>query len=281
MPQPFTLIHLSDPHFHALPRRVRDWLGKRGVGALNLLLNRRRQFPRERARRLVRQVAALDWDHLVVSGDLTQLGLRHEMELAWREMAPWLARGAERVTIIPGNHDRYTPGDEAPGPFDEVFGDFSPQGPERFCAKRLTGRWWLAAWDSAIPRPVLQASGRVAPETLRATERWLAGLPANARVVLTNHYPLAFPEWYRVRTRHELLNLAEVSAWLARQRIELYLHGHVHHNWVIAQSGSAGTQWFVNSASSTQVLRSGGHSSFHRIRLPEEGPPVIEPMTAE
>lgn len=281
MPQPFTLIHVSDPHFHALPRRVSDWLGKRGVGALNLLLNRRRQFPLERARRLVRLVDTLAWDHLVVSGDLTQLGLRHEMELARREMEPWLARGAERVTIIPGNHDRYVPGEEVQGSFDTVFSRFSPQGAERFCAKRLTGRWWLAAWDSAIPRPLFHASGWVAPETLRVTERWLAGLPTDARVVLANHYPLAFPEDYRVRTRHELLNLSEVQAWLANQPIELYLHGHVHRNWVISRRGAFGTQWFVNSASSTQVPGRHSRSSFHRIHLPEQGPPVIEPLAAE
>ena len=265
--EPFTLIHVSDLHFHALPRWPGHWLTKRGVGALNLLLRRRWQFPPERARRLVRQIEALPWDHLVVSGDLTQLGLRREFQLARQAMAPWLVRGPEQVTIIPGNHDRYTARDVAPGPFDEHFGRFAPQGRDRFSAKRLNDRWWLAAWDSAVPRPVFEAGGRVAEETLRATERWLASLPSGARVVLTNHYPLHFPDYHHPHAFHELENLAEVRAWIARQPIEVYLHGHVHHNWVIPQPGAGLIQQFVNSAASSQIPSHRDHSSFHRIRL--------------
>jgi 3',5'-cyclic AMP phosphodiesterase CpdA len=281
VPEPFTLIHVSDLHFHTLPRRPGQWLSKRGVGALNLLLRRRWQFPRERARRLVRQVDRMAWDHLVISGDVTQLGLPEEFALARAELAPWLARGAGRVTVIPGNHDRYVPEDGAPGPFDAHFGPFAPQGPERFAAKQLNAQWWLAAWDSAVPRPVFQACGIVAAETLRATEHWLAGLPRGARVVLTNHYPLQFPSYHRVYRFHELLNLEEVRDWIARQPIELYLHGHVHHNWTLTQPGVHGPLLLVNSASSTQVPGLRDPSSFHRIRLPDQGPPVIEPIAAK
>jgi 3',5'-cyclic AMP phosphodiesterase CpdA len=266
VPEPFTLIHVSDLHFHRFPRQPGQWLTKRGVGALN---------------RLVRQVDRMAWDHLVISGDLTQLGLPQEFALARRELAPWLARGAERVTVIPGNHDRYTADDLAPGPFDGEFGPFATQGTERFTAKRLNGRWWLAAWDSAVPRPVFQAGGIVMPETLRATERWLATLPPGARVVLTNHYPLHFPADYHVHTLHELENLTEVRAWIARQPIALYLHGHVHRNWSLTQPGAHGPLTLVNSASSTQVPRRSDRSAFHRIRLPDDGPPLIEPLQVE
>ena len=281
MPVPFTLIHVSDLHFHRFPLLPSQWLSKRGVGAMNLLLRRRWQFPPERARRLVQQIDRMAWDHLVVSGDLTQLGLPREFRLALHAMTPWLLRGPERVTIVPGNHDRYTPDDVAPGPFDEAFARFAPEGPERFTAKRLNDTWWLAAWDSAVPQPVFIASGLVAAETLRATERWLASLPKGARVVLVNHYPLHFPDWHPPRTLHELINLADVQAWFARQPIELYLHGHVHHNWVITKEGERGIQRLVNSASSTQVPRRHDRSSFHRILLPDQGPPVVEGMQVE
>ncbi len=281
MPKPFTLIHVSDLHFHGLPRQPGQWLTKRGVGALNLLLRRRWQFPLARAQRLVRQIERMAWDHLVISGDLTQLGLPHEFELAHAELAPWLGRGPERVTVIPGNHDRYTPDDAEPGPFDAHFGPFAPQGPSRFAAKPLNARWWLASWDSAVPRPVFQAGGLVAAETLRATERWLQGLPPDARVVLTNHYPLHFPEDHYVHRLHELENLEEVRAWIGRQPIELYLHGHVHQNWVLTQRAAHGPLHLVNSASSSQVPRNHDRSAFHRIHLPDEGPPVIEPMRVE
>jgi 3',5'-cyclic AMP phosphodiesterase CpdA len=281
LPTPLTLIHVSDLHYHRLPLLPSQWLSKRGVGAMNLLLRRRWQFPLERAQRLVQQIDRMAWDHLVISGDLTQLGLPREFRLALHAMTPWLLRGPEHVTIVPGNHDRYTPDDLPPGPFDQCFGRFAPGGPERFTAKRLNDRWWLAAWDSAVPQPVFIASGVVAAETLRATERWLATLPPGARVVLVNHYPLHFPETYHPHTLHELINLEDVRAWFARQPIELYLHGHVHRNWVVARSGDHGPQWLVNSAASTQMPHHHEHSSFHRILLPDVGPPVFEPLQVE
>ncbi|MGC0718872.1 metallophosphoesterase family protein, partial [Escherichia coli] len=47
-------------------------------------------------------------DHIVVTGDLTNLGLDREIEAArhWLEtLAP-----PDQLTLIPGNHDAYVPG---------------------------------------------------------------------------------------------------------------------------------------------------------------------------
>ena len=274
-----TLLHLSDLHFHRLPRQPRSWLGKRGLGALNLVLRRNRDFPLARARALVRHVAELEWDHLVITGDLTQLGQEEEFALARRELEPLLARGPARVTILPGNHDRYVL--EQPGQpgFAEYFGEFFPSH-EGLAAKSLGGPWWLAAWDSTLPTPALQAWGLVRPETLAATERWLGGLPAGARVALASHYPLHFPASHRSHRHHELRNLQHVRDWLARQPIELYLHGHIHRNWVLPVSGGAVPLLAVNSASSTQRPARGAASHFHRLSLPAQAsqPPQAHPL---
>jgi 3',5'-cyclic AMP phosphodiesterase CpdA len=257
------------------------WLSKRGLGAANLMLRRQWQFPPERARRLVRQVEALAWEHLVITGDLTQLGMAEEFALARRELAPLLARGTARVTVIPGNHDRYVPEAAVPGAVETHFGEFFQPGPERFTGKHLGGRWWLAAWDSAVPMPAFRASGIVAEATLAATERWLAGLPAGARVVVANHYPVLFPPHYRVRPRHELVNLAAVRAWVVRNPIDLYLHGHDHRNWTVRLDRPGRPLLAVNSASSTQVPGRHQGSAFHVIQLADEGLPVVTPMQVE
>ena len=75
-----TIIHISDLHFHTYPKNFRDWKSKRILGAANLLFRRKRQFPLQRAKRLVEQIQKMNWDHLVISGDLTQLALEKDSQ---------------------------------------------------------------------------------------------------------------------------------------------------------------------------------------------------------
>lgn len=275
--QTITLLHVSDLHFHCLSWRPADWWSKRGLGALNLLLRRRWLFPLQRARALVRLMDGMPWDQLLISGDMTQLGTDAEFALARAELAPLLARGPKQVTVLPGNHDRYVtprPGEQG---FDAAFGDFFSGADEvGLHTRELGAGWWMAAWDSALPRPPFVAGGHVREGTLRATEVWLSSLPPGARVLLANHYPIAFPDGYRVHAQHELDNLAAVRDWVRAQPIALYLHGHIHRNWVLPGGGAHGLR-VVNSASSTQVPGKGQRSAFHRLHLSNDGC-EIEPL---
>ncbi len=276
MSDPFALIHISDPHFHRVPRRPAQWFSKRGLGALNLILRRARLHPLERAERLVRRLDGMDWQHLVITGDVTQLALEEEFALARRVLEPLLARGAERVTVLPGNHDRYVaqPRDH----FRAYFGEFFGEG--EIATKALTPRWHLAAWDSTEPTPPFMATGRVRAETLKATEHWLAGLPEEARVILANHYPVRLPPSHGHRRHHDLVNRSEVRTWVDSRDIALYLHGHVHENWVLDVTERGRRQTHVNSASSTRLPKPHHRSAFHRILLSQEGHRV-EPLTLD
>jgi 3',5'-cyclic AMP phosphodiesterase CpdA len=282
--RPLTLIHLSDLHVHAFPRLPSQWKAKRIVGAMNLVLTRRRAFPRERLRRLVAQVDRLEWDALVITGDLVQLGLPVEFELARQELAPLLARGPERVAVLPGNHDHYVREGDAGTAFYATFREYFPHE-DGFAARPLGGPWWLALWDSTLPTPVGSAQGQVRAETFSATERWLAGLPPGARVILANHYPIVFPDRFPTVPFHELRNLEGARAWLARNPMEVLLHGHIHRPWIVAADGKggsfgpraaspfvsvpgAGVRLSVNSASSSQRVRRADAPSFHRLTLP-------------
>ena len=279
LPHPPTiLMHISDLHFHRLPRQPGRYLSKRALGAFNLVMQRRRLFPLERAQRLVERLLALEWQHLLITGDLTQLGTPEEFALAREVLAPLLARGTERVTVIPGNHDRYVREPPGAGAFEAAFGEFATDGWLR--TRRLSERWWLAAWDSARPAPWYSAAGRVHPETLIATEAWLASLPFGARVIVANHYPAFFPRPHRYLPSHDLSNNRAVTKWLLRQPVRLYLHGHIHHNWVHTVTGDHGELTLVNSASSTQRPRTGDASAFHRIVL-DGGEARIEPLRLE
>jgi 3',5'-cyclic AMP phosphodiesterase CpdA len=261
---PFTIIHVSDLHFHRLPRRPGQWLSKRGLGGLNLLLRRARLHPRERYLALVRRLDGMDWDHLVITGDLTQLALEEEFALARETLAPLLARGAERVTVIPGNHDRYVPEPPGQDAFKSYFGEFFGNG--EIATRTLNGRWRLVGWDSSYPAPYFRADGRVRPETLAATERWLEKAPG-LKPILANHFPLYFMPPFGYRAHHELQEIETVRDWLNGHGVELYLHGHIHRNWVLAVTENGRTSTHVNSASSTRLPRREDRSAFHRIVL--------------
>ena len=264
MSGPFAVIHISDLHFHRFPRNPLQWFSKRGLGALNLI-RRGRLHPPDRARRLVEKLDGMDWDHLVVTGDLTQLALEEEFALAREVLAPLLNRGPERVTVLPGNHDRY--GREHAGRdfFRRYFGEYFGNG--EIATRTLTETWHLVGWDSALPTPPFVAAGRVREETLAATEQWMGTLPPDAKVILANHYPLYFQEPYGYRRLHSLRGMEEVRRWVGAHPVALYLHGHLHHNWVLKVEGGGRAVIHVNSASSTQIPRAGRSSGFHRILL--------------
>ena len=264
-----TIIHISDLHFHTYPHNFREWKSKRVLGAANLLLRRAGQFPLQRAKRLVEQIQKMKWDHLVISGDLTQLSLEREFALTRETLEP-LLKDPERVTIIPGNHDRYIQQDEKPDLYKKYFGEFF--GGKEIRVRKLNPDWVIVGWDSAHPNDWLSAAGTVRRSTIQATENLLRSFPEKTRFVIVNHYPLTFPEGWKLDQFHELYNLVPVRNWILRHpNIRLYLHGHIHLNWLHRlQRDSAPELLLVNSASSTSTLSSGQESSFHQIDLQED-----------
>src|SRR5438105_13676860 len=97
----FRLGHVTDPHFRSFAgARAGDFLGKRAVGALNLLVNRRRHHKMELLTALRADLKARAVDHLALTGDLSNVSLVAE----WDEARRWLdayGASAEAVTVIP------------------------------------------------------------------------------------------------------------------------------------------------------------------------------------
>ena len=138
--------------------------------------------------------------------------------------------------------------------------------------RKLNPDWVIVGWDSAHPNDWLSAAGTVRRSTIQATENLLRSFPEKTRFVIVNHYPLTFPEGWKLDQFHELYNLVPVRNWILRHpNIRLYLHGHIHLNWLHRlQRDSAPELLLVNSASSTSTLYRGQKSSFHQIDLQED-----------
>jgi 3',5'-cyclic AMP phosphodiesterase CpdA len=109
----FTLAHFSDVHLPPMPRpRVLELCNKRLFGYLNWQ-RRRVHHRRDVLDALVADVAKQDLSHIAITGDLTNIGLPEEFRL----VRDWLMGigGGDLVTVVPGNHDAYTPFSPDPG----------------------------------------------------------------------------------------------------------------------------------------------------------------------
>lgn len=223
------IVQLSDIHIWRYSiNPLRLW-GKRAIGMAELVTGRARKFRMERLEAVIEKVASIGADHLLITGDLTTTALRREFDDARLALDPLLG-DPERVSILPGNHDRYTSHSVRTRAFERVFGEFSPTN--RFpWLRRLDERTGILAFDAT--RSHLSATGRLPEEQFRQARALLEtpeGRPK--RLILACHYPVAAPEPYQNELKKKrMVNAAEVTRWLSGIGPHLYCCGHVHAAW--------------------------------------------------
>jgi 3',5'-cyclic AMP phosphodiesterase CpdA len=223
------IIHLSDIHVWRYALNPFRWLNKRAVGMVSLIAGRARRFRLERLHEVVDRVLSLSPDHILITGDLTTTALSAEFRDARAALAQLLLDSA-RVTVIPGNHDRYTSGSVRYREFEEWFGAFAPPGPYPWL-RPLDEETAILGLDAT--RSHLSARGYLPPDQLERARGLLAD-PAlrPRRLIVANHYPVAAPPDYVAELAPKRLkNGAELASWLATLGPHLYCCGHVHAAW--------------------------------------------------
>jgi len=193
-----TLAHLSDLH---LGRSPADLVG---------------------VRRAVTALVEADVDQVVVTGDITDGGQFDQLAAFRRLTAPI----ADRLTVVPGNHDR----------IGENAGRLLMRG-------RVAAEWrdglYLVRVDSTAPhnRRLIDAHGQLTGDDLEAIEEALGRAPARVLVaVLLHHHVHRLPGddlWEHLAAMVGLPWTAELQRGPAllrrlRGRCDLVLHGHRH-----------------------------------------------------
>lgn len=105
----FRLAHISDVHLSPLPRvRYRELASKRITGYINWLRNRKSAMHGTVLDSLIADMLAQTPDHIAVTGDLVNLALNLEIDIAhdWLQ----LLGAPGDISVVPGNHDAYVPG---------------------------------------------------------------------------------------------------------------------------------------------------------------------------
>jgi 3',5'-cyclic AMP phosphodiesterase CpdA len=231
------IAHVSD--LHVLSPRGFEWrealFNKRLTGYANLLRHRGRVYRREHLAAVL-AAAARAADHLVVTGDVTNLSLEREFEEA-RALLDGAARSLE-VTVVPGNHDVYLPRTHRERRFAHHFGAFLrsdlpelardlPAGP--FPCVKLRGPVALVALSSAVPRPPFVASGHLGHAQLAALREVLAHPEVARRTpVLLVHHPPVDGRGRLAVLRDGLVDAGALRAALAPLARGLVLFGHLH-----------------------------------------------------
>ena len=200
--------------------------------------------------------------HLVLSGDLTAYALDSEFAAARKALGA-VADDPARCTVIPGNHDTYTPGSVRSGRFERHFGHLlSSDLPGVACEGcypfvRLVGEEAavVGLLSARVPRLPSMAFGWVGARQLEALRGIVhdTRLAGRAILVTVHHAPLT----PRGRPDGRLHGLSDADALLSCLRGPRFavLHGHLHHRHHHPSEGAR--PHLFNAGSSTQRGREG------------------------
>jgi 3',5'-cyclic AMP phosphodiesterase CpdA len=245
------IAHISDLHVLALEGAVPFRLfNKRATGYANLRYKRRHAHKSELVRRIAEHLAASHVDHVVISGDVSNLALEAEFEAVRALLDDVLGLPPSRVTIVPGNHDVYTRGSERTRRFARYFhrylasdrpelGTDQPGG--TFPVVKLSDEAAIIGLSSALARPPFVASGRLGDAQLAALAEVLRSREVRNRLpIVVLHHPVHNPSSW-LETRLQGLSDAErLKQLVLPLERGLVLHGHLHrriHRRIATQRG--------------------------------------------
>ncbi len=226
----FRLAHISDAHLGPLPDvTYRDLASKRMVGYVNWQRNRRHIMHDGVLGAITDDIKAHGPDHLTITGDLVNLALDAEIELArlWLESLG----SPQDVSVVPGNHDAYVPGafDKVCrfwGPWMTGDGLFAPIDRHGFPYMRVRDKVALIGVSTARATAPFMANGFFREDQSRrlgvlldkARERGLF------RLVMIHHPPVRGA----VAQHKRLFGIGNFQKTVARHGADLVIHGHSH-----------------------------------------------------
>lgn len=226
----FRLAHISDLHLGPLPDvAYRDLVSKRAVGYVNWQRNRRKFLHDGIIDTIIADMKAQAPNHLAVTGDLVNLALDGEIEMAklWLETLG----SAQDVSVVPGNHDAYVP-----GAFDKICRSWgawmtgdglnAPSDRSAFPYLRVRGEVALIGVSSARASAPFMATGYFREDQSHRLGELLdhTGKRGLFRVVMIHHPPVR----NAVAAHKRLFGIARFQKTVLRHGAELVLHGHSH-----------------------------------------------------
>ena len=221
-----TLIaHVSDPH---LLSTRKNSFGTRFV-SLGRPLDVTQRF--ERAVKAFSNARRAGAEHLVLSGDLTEMGEAEEFEVLAEALA-LSGFAADDVTLVPGNHDRYGAPDAwtkaLDGPLAPYRRNAADGGSGRGARLTDLGAVRIIALDVTRSQPFTRSAGCFGGATFDTFASWISdeAVLREPLVVVQHHPPYArgpFMQWIDGLEGWEC-----EAALFERAPNAQILHGHIH-----------------------------------------------------
>jgi 3',5'-cyclic AMP phosphodiesterase CpdA len=222
------IVHLSDTHIlDPRPSRTRSGWSMR-VRFLSFgrpLDAEGRKMKLRRSLSTARRVGA---SHVVISGDLTEIGSPGEFETL-AEVLHDSGLPPEQITLVPGNHDLYTSADSwrwaLAGPL-AAFAASSAREPGKMLD---VGGATLMPIDATFHQPVTRSAGVVDPRILDMIEKRGADSAfAHRPLVLVQHHPPFVRKTTAWHWVDGLIGARRMMSLLETFRHLFVVHGHLH-----------------------------------------------------
>lgn len=257
------IAHLTDLHL-PIPQPIK-WqylANKRGLGALSWFRRRRFIHKPETLQLITEDIRRSAADHVVITGDLVNLGLPAELEAG----ALWLRDFGPRdwITFVPGNHDTLV---KAPWtallPLAPYMSGLREDGKDRlprdlsdFPFVRNIGPMALISVNTGIPKAPGLATGAIGPPQMARLEKVLVetGNQGMIRVISIHHPPVPGT----VSKRKSLDDGHEFVALLRKTGAELVIHGHGHKPLLKKIDGPDGTIPVIGAGSASATIEHHG-----------------------
>jgi 3',5'-cyclic AMP phosphodiesterase CpdA len=236
-------LHYSDVHLTVpnLGWRPRDILSKKAVGWVNVkLLGRGFRFKHAAtvADAMMADARKRGHDAILFSGDATKLAFEPEFAFAAERLGVG-ATDLPPAIAVPGNHDNYTRRDIRAEKFERHFAPWlvgERIGEHRYPFARRFGHAWIICVNSSQPQGFnTAASGAIGTAQLQRLVALCQTLGPGPRILVT-HYPLRDGHGRIERRSHRLLDHAAAIAAGTESGIGLWVHGHIHHPFVLPPS---------------------------------------------
>jgi 3',5'-cyclic AMP phosphodiesterase CpdA len=251
------IAHLSDVHFGKICRDLSQFLSKRWIGNLNLILSRQHTYETKHLWRLPNLFHSLEVDYVFITGDLSSTS--SDVEFSEGKRFVYAFKEKELPTFfVPGNHDCYIKSVEKYKRFYSFFNSEDLKEKRVECISLKKG-WWYLGLDCAVASPPFCSYGYFLKKTEQYLREALGKIPQEDSVIIGNHFPLfstgrPFHDLKKAKDLQEVVN--------SFRQVKLYLHGH-DHGHAVTDRQDEGFPLVLNSGSCS--LRSSG--SFYLVDL--------------
>lgn len=216
--------HITDVHLPTTAAKPYELLSKRVLSYLSWHLKRKKHHLKHVTDALIKDMRTFAPDHICVTGDVTNLGLRSELKQAQQ----WLETlgDAHSISFVSGNHDTLTPWAERAK--HQFFGTWmqSDDGATAAPYVHIRGNVAFIGVDTGVATLPFLATGKVGKAQMQRLEHVLQETKEQGlyQVVLIHHPPLPNIN----KPRKALVDAEEFAQLLDRTQPNLVLHGHNH-----------------------------------------------------